>query len=256
MKKINIKTAAYSLAMAALVMSVSFSCKPSKQATATGEAATEKISSNMNGTGKVMEITFEKGKAFNHPTFAIWIEDTAGKFIQTLFVTRSFGSGTFTYGDKSGGHWKPGQVKRPAALPNWSHKAGSEKGMVNYIPDQSNPLPDAYTGATPAGNFALETRANKETARYVKVFMEINQTWDWNEYWTNNKYPDNFEYKTSCQPAVVYSAVVDIQKPGSAVELKPVGHSHYSGDNGNLYTDLNTITTALHIADKVTVTVK
>ena len=39
--------------------------------------------------------------------------------------------------------------------------------------------------------------------------MEINQNWDWNEYWTNDKYPDDENYKMSCQPALVYEAVID-----------------------------------------------
>lgn len=256
MKRNNFKIVAVTLVMAAIAMTVTFSCKPSKQTASASETAIQKISANVNGTGRALDFSFEKGKSFNHPTFVIWMEDTAGRFIQTLFVTRSFGSGTFTYGDKSEGQWKPGQVRRPAALPYWSHKAGAVKGMTNYIPDVNNPVPDAYTGATPAGNFTLDARSDKETPAVVKVFMEINQTWDWNEYWTNNKYPGDIEYKTSCQPAVVYSAIVDTRKPGAMVELKPVGRSHYSGADGNLYTDLNTITTALHIAEKVTVAVK
>jgi len=256
MKKTNFKIAAVSFVMVTIALAVAFSCKPSKQTAAAGEGVVQKLAANINGTGRAMEFTFEKGKSFNHPTFAIWLEDTTGRFIQTLFVTRSFGSGTFNYGDKSEGQWKPGQVRRPAALPYWSHKAGAAKGMTNYIPDKTNPVPDAYTGATPAGNFTLDTRSDKETPAVAKVFMEINQTWDWNEYWTNNKYPNDPEYKTSCQPAVVYSAVVDTRKPGMKVELKPVGRSHHSGADGNLYTDLNTITTALYIAEKVIVEVK
>lgn len=256
MNKKHFNTGAVVVVFFTLALTVASSCKPSKQASSVGEGDTQKFSVNINGTGNALEIAFEKGKSFNHPTFSIWLEDTTGRFIQTLFVTRSFGSGTFTYGDKSEGQWKPGQVRRPAALPYWSHKAGAAKGLANYIPDASNPVPDAYTGATPKGNFVIETRADIATARFVKVVMEINQTWDWNEYWTNNKYPDDNEYKTSCQPALVYAAVVDTRNPGYKVEMKPVGRSHYSGADGKLYSDLNTLTTALHIAEKVTVEVK
>jgi hypothetical protein len=38
--------------------------------------------------------------------------------------------------------------------------------------------------------------------------------------------------------------------------LNPVGHSHYSGKDGELYDDLNTLSTALKIADRITVTVQ
>jgi len=86
--------------------------------------------------------------------------------------------------------------------------------------------------------------------------MEINQPWDWNEYWNNTLYTDELDYKSSCQPAVVYSALVDFDGPAMEIAMKPVGHSHYSGKNGELYTDLSTITTALHIAEVIKVTLK
>jgi hypothetical protein len=38
--------------------------------------------------------------------------------------------------------------------------------------------------------------------------------------------------------------------------MKPAGHSHYSGLTGELFTDLSTLTTALHIADSVIVKIK
>jgi hypothetical protein len=37
--------------------------------------------------------------------------------------------------------------------------------------------------------------------------------------------------------------------------LNPIGHSHYSGKDGLLYTDLSTFTTALQIAEKIVVRV-
>jgi len=86
--------------------------------------------------------------------------------------------------------------------------------------------------------------------------MEINQPWDWNEYWTNALYPNDIDYQASCQPAVVYSALVDMDNPGAIIEMKPIGHSHYSGNNGELYPDLSSITTALNIAAQITVVVK
>ncbi|MCK7534695.1 MAG: hypothetical protein MZV63_28700 [Marinilabiliales bacterium] len=65
--------------------------------------------------------------------------------------------------------------------------------------------------------------------------LEINQNWDWNEYWTNDKYPDDENYKMSCQPALVYEALVENQSPDMRYRMKPVGHSHYSGKSGELF---------------------
>jgi len=214
------------------------------------------IVSNVNGTGRSVELEMVKGKANNHPTFAIWIEDTAGKYIQTLFVTRAYGQGIFEHGDNSGGNWKPGEVNRPAALPYWTHKRGTTDENGSLVPTPRNKVPDAYSGATPPGSFRLISRTDQLLAGTVRLMMEINQAWDWNEYWTNNLYPDDLDYKASCQPAVVYSALINFDKPGEKYNMKPVGHSHYSGKTGELYSDLSTITTALHIAETITVTVK
>jgi hypothetical protein len=203
-----------------------------------------------------MELSLIKGKSFNHPTFSVWMEDEQGNLLQTLFVTKSFGSGTFTFGDASEGKWKPGQVIRPAALPYWSHRAGKAQGLKTYVPDANHPVPDALTGATPKGSFLLKTRGNSENPLRVKLFLEINQTWDWNPFWSNNKYPGDSEYKTSCQPAVVYAAEIDLSKQGATYTLVPVGRSSHNGADGNLYSDLETLTTALHIAEKITVTIK
>jgi hypothetical protein len=232
------------------------SCRSTDNAGKRNVQQVEYIESNINGIGETIELSFEKGDAFNHPTFVVWIEDTLGNFIQTLFITKSYGSGTFNYGDKSGGKWKAGQVLRPAALPYWSHKAGAYKGVNFYIPDSVHPVIDAYTGATPKGDFKLQTKADKNYFEKVRILFEINQTWDWNEYWTNNKFPDDAEYKTSCQPAVVYAATIDFSKKGQMQQLKPIGRSSHSGSDGKLYDDLNTITTALHIAERITVLVK
>ncbi len=116
-------------------------------------------------------------------------------------------------------------------------------------------MPDALTYATPKGSFMLKTKGENKHPEVVKIMMEINQTWDWNPFWTNNKYPDDKEYKTSCQPAVVYAATVDLSQKGSSFEMKPLGRSSHNGSDGKLYSDLETLTTALQIVDKITVTI-
>ena len=214
------------------------------------------ISSNINGAGKSIEIEMIKGKSHNHPTFAIWIEDTSGSYIQTIFVTQALAKGIFNYGDKSGGKWKPGEVRRPAALPYWSHKWGVKNEYGSYVPTSKNKVADAYSGATPAGSFKLSSRTDNVKNGKVKLMLEINQPWDWNKYWTNTLYPNDIDYQTSCQPAVVYSAILDMDKPGMNIQMTPVGHSHYSGNTGELYPDLSTITTALHIVEQINVVVK
>ncbi len=166
----------------------------------------EHISSNPEGTGPELEIEMIRGEGHNHPLMAIWAEDLNGGFLQTLYVSESIGKGIFKHGDSSRGFWMPGEIRRPAALPYWSHRRGIMAVDGLYIPTPSDPIPDAYTGPTPGKSFILHTRLDETGPGQVRILFEINQTWDWNEYWTNNRFPEDEEYKTSCQPAVVYEA--------------------------------------------------
>ena len=213
--------------------------------------APDYYSYNQEANGPLVKITFSRGESHNHPLMAIWIEDMQGRYVQTLYVAESIGKGVFLHGDASSGKWMPGEIRRPAALPVWSHRRGILADDGLYLPTPEQPVPDAYTGPTPPQDFVIETRLEREDLRQFLVFFEINQTWDWNEYWTNNKYPDNDEYKTSCQPALVYKAIVNLDSDKKEYILKPVGHSHYAGEDGEIYEDLSTITTALRITDEL-----
>jgi hypothetical protein len=210
-----------------------------------GENKIDTIFTNFNGNGIQFEIDFIKGKAHNHPTFAIWIEDLEGNFIQTLFVTKSIASGIFSYGDAGNGSWKntAGESVRPAALPYWSHK--------NTISNL-----DAWSGATPKSNFVIKSKLDKQIQKKFRILMEINQTWDWNEFWTNNKFSGDMNYQSSCQPSLVYAVTIDTDQKDWEYYMNPVGHGHYSGADGKLYTNLSTFTTALHIAKSVRVIIK
>ena len=205
------------------------------------------LKANPGGTGPMVTLEFARGQAHNHPSFVLWAEDMEGNFLQTLFITEAVGTSIYDHGDPSSGQWEPGEIRRPASLPYWAHKRGIKEEDGLYIPTIENPVADAYTGATPPGDFSLTARFDSKPPQQFRILFEINQTWDWNEYWTNNKYPDNDEYKTSCQPAVVYMVELDQQGGASTYKLEPIGHSHYAGETGELFSDLGTLTTALEI---------
>jgi len=215
----------------------------------------EILKTNQDKEGQSLVLHFKKGKEHNFPLMAIWIEDTTGKYIETLYVAESIGTGIFNYGESEKGKWKPGEIRRPAALPYWAHKRGIKAADGLYLPTPENPVPDAITGETPLNDFDLYTRISDKIPDAFFVLFEINQTWDFNEYWTNNKFPDNEEYKTSCQPAVVYRTKID-KDQNPAGTLEAIGHSHYAGENGQLYPDLSTLTTALEIAEEIRVEFK
>lgn len=205
-----------------------------------------------------IEIEFIKGESFNHPSFAIWTEDLEGDFIETLYVTEYVAKGKFGYGEIEPGRWKnePGEARRPATLPYWAHKRNVKAPDGLYIPSPETPVPDAITTATPKNDFVLETATSYSRNAKFRVLMEINQAWDSNEFWTNNKYPDNNDYFGSLQPALVYAVTVDPVNPEDEYFLNPIGHSHPTGKNGKLFTNLTTLTTAKEIAHKIIVRLK
>lgn len=220
--------------------------------------AFENLQTNVGEKGTQLEVQFSKGKAHNHPTFSIWVEDMNGEMIETLFVTKYLATGIFGHGELGEGKWdnKPGVAKRPASLPYWLHKRGIKADGKTYLPTVEHPVVDAITGATPKADFKLATSSIKQLPQKFRLMMEINQTWDWNEYWNNSLYPDDVNYKSSCQPALVYAVTIDQSKPELEYYLNPIGHSHYAGNDGELYTDLSTLTTAKEIVGKVIAKIK
>jgi hypothetical protein len=218
---------------------------------------TETITTTPETINSKLEFDLSVGKYHNHPTFAIWIEDLDGNYIETLYVTQYFAKGVFGHGEAERGKWKnePGEVRRPAALPYWSHKRNIKAADGLYAPSPETAVPDALTGATPKGNFILKTGSKVSNDKKFKVLFEVNQPWDSNDYWTNNKFPDDFDYKTSLQPALVYEAIISPESSKTEYLLSLIGHSHPTGATGELFNDLSSFTTAKQIFSKIEVKV-
>ena len=211
---------------------------------------------NQQAEGTALEIRFHKGLEHYHPLMAVWIENMEGEYIHPLYVARSIARGIFGHARYEEGRWQPGEKKIPAALPYWSHKRNIPGPDSLYIPTPENPVPDAYTGATPTGDFVLHTIVADSAGRRFNILFEVNQPWDWNQYWYNSKYPGNKEYLKSAQPAVVYQATVDLNLDKNTYTMEPAGHSHPYGATGELFSDLSTLTSALDIAKKITIKIK
>ncbi len=218
---------------------------------------TDTISININT--EYLEFTFEflKGKKHNHPSFVIWIEDVNGNIIQPLYVTQAFASGVYPYGSKETGNWKPGPRRYQATLPYFIHKWSEtfNDGKL-HIPSEANPIADAYTGATPKADFVISTSPKTLIKDKFRVVVEFNQPWDVNDFWTNAKYSGDRDYKASCQPSLIYAVDVNPNDIMNIYHLNPIGHGHYSGKDGRLYTDLSTITTAFEIFKSISLKIK
>ncbi len=237
-----------------VVISFMWSCQtPSK--TADNEVVPV-IEKKFGETSPALTVSFEAGKAHNHPTFAIWLETPDGKLIQTLFVTRSIGSGFFQYGDAGDGRWLkvPGKSIRPAALPYWVHRRENISEQ-EAMPTPENPVADAYTGATPTGNFRLSAATKEVLPEKFRLLVEVNQPWDWNKFWSNDKFSEYPNYKTSAQPSLVYAVDVDLNDRMPVYYLNPIGHGAFAGQDGKLYTDISKHTTALEIFKQITLAI-
>ena len=219
---------------------------------------TESITTTPEVINTKLEFNLTSGKYHNHPSFAIWIEDLDSNYIETLYVTKYFATGIFGHGETEQGKWKnePGEVRRPAALPYWSHKRNIKASDGLYAPSPGTAVPDALTGATPKGNFKLMTGSKISGDKKFRVLFEVNQPWDSNDFWTNNKFPGDFNYETSLQPALVYETIVSPEISKTEYVFKPIGHSHPSGATGELFTDLSTLSTSLEIFSKVALTIE
>jgi len=206
-----------------------------------------------------ISIELKKGKAFQYPLFAIWAEDSIGNYIETLYVSRVISSSTFDYGQKDNGKWKAAKIRRPEALPYWSHKRGIQASDGLYIPLNESPDLDAVSGATPTGNFIIKSKSDFKSNSDYRILIEINQSYDWNEHYTKNKFPDDKVYSGSGQvgqPSLIYATnfkKTELETPTHKI-MNLIGHGHYSGKDGRLYKNLSQITTAKKIADRIIVT--
>lgn len=214
------------------------------------------INKNLSGEGSEIKLELFQGKSFYYPLMAVWLEDENGKYIQTLFVARSVATGEFKFGRKEDGKWITAPKRAPQTLPYWAHKRGVVASDGLFMPEPGNIVADAYSGETPTQSFILNAKTDKGLPTKFKVLFEINQNWDWNDFWTNNKFPDDENYKMSCQPALIYEAFIDTRNSDRSYLMKPIGHSHYSGKTGEIFTDLSTLSTALNIADSIVINVR
>lgn len=208
---------------------------------------------NSEENGRQMTIQLLKGKEYNNPTFVFWKEDLQGNYLETIFITKAYASGIFGHEMQGDTLWKetPGPSYQPAALPYWTYHKGYINGF-DLIPTPEHPFVDAYTGATPTENFSISTKLKSEQMNF-RLYLEVNQSWDWNSYWTNHKYPESHAYKHSAQPSIVYS--VEINEEMNTFYMNPIGHGDPQGESGRLFTDLSTLSTAMDIFHSIQIKV-
>lgn len=216
--------------------------------------------------GLKISVDLLRAKHYWHPQIAIWIEDTLGNYQQTLFVTKATAKGLF-FGGRSKENYKTFDAEKVGqnrnyrqvnALPVWSHQRNILADNGNYAPTKEHPLVDAIIGATPVDNFVLETSIERLERFILK--LEINVAFDDNEFYSKFDFPDDAIFHNGTgqlgQPSLVFEVPINLSDQQSYYLMQLVGHGHYSAQDGRIYKDLSTLTTALEIVERVVVGVK
>lgn len=184
------------------------------------------------------------------PQVAFWLEDMEGKYLGTLYVTQKISNASFVSTEDYFS-----TVSRPESLPYWAHQRAGGTGNGNVMPVANSNDLDGITGATPLGNYDIRSTVDTNLLQF-KVMMEINRSYDFNDFYTKDKYPKDVIYSgsgSSGQPSVIYTAEVNLADSQKTYFMKAVGHGHYSGEDGALYTDMEGLDTALQLVKRVTV---
>jgi hypothetical protein len=199
--------------------------------------------------GKAVTLTFDRGKEFIQmkrmkfmnmrlrPQIAVWMEDTLGKYLGTVYVTKFFGIQKGMSPNPN-----PDSCFRPMCMPYW---LGRFIAAGNAAPTAKHPLPDAVAGATPTGGFSIHVAVPDSIGKF-KLFAEWNRSYDNNETFTREKSSFNG------QPSIVYASTINLKDSTRIADtLRLIGRGGETGNDGKLYDDTDKLTTALKVFDRV-----
>ena len=172
-----------------------------------------------------ISVAVNPGEAYSKraPQIAVWIEDSDGTYVGTLFVTKKASGNKWIGSPKDG---------RPESLPDW-YRAKGQNPAVKISKDDL----DATTSATPKKGIVISKDLELEKGKTYVFKCQANQSFDYNEYYTK---------KTSGvdgQRAVLYAG--EMIPDGTEKEIK----LEFSGSREKL-------TTADKIIESIYVVVK
>ena len=222
----------------------------------------ERLTLPSEGRHPLLQLDLRAGPYFQYPTYAFWLESDKGEFLRPIYVTHKLAKNDFFVraskapGDADWQFVEEPETKasrwRLESLPVFLHRAG----LVQTNPKV--PVLDAYTGATMLSSFEVAAPL-AETARRFRVFFEINHSFDFNDYYSEDRFPDDAVYSGSGysgQPSLIYAADIDLDKSTQFVAMQLQGRGHHSGQDGEIHTDLDGMTTALELVDRIIIDVR
>ena len=176
---------------------------------------------------------------------AVWAETRSGTLIETFFVSE-----TSAYSEDP--QWAGNEQARVDILPIWRNQFTLVSGVS---PDGEV---DTYAGATPDHSFSIQDNLVDEPEGFY-LCVEVNAPGDTNPFYHADQ-PESAPGYTRAgigQPSVYYSAFIEPQSDQKyyLLELAGQGGSN-SQQSGPVYYNLDEITTAREIIEKVLVRVE
>ena len=147
-----------------------------------------------------ISVAVNPGEAYSKraPQIAVWVEDSDGTYVDTLFVTKKASGNKWIGSPKDG---------RPESLPDW-YRAKGQNPAEKISKDEV----DATTSATPKKGIVISKDLELEKGKTYVFKCQANQSFDYNEYYTKkNSGVDG-------QPAVLYAG--EMIPDGKEIEIK------------------------------------
>ena len=147
-----------------------------------------------------ISVAVNPGEAYSKraPQIAVWVENSDGTYVDTLFVTKKASGNKWIGSPKEG---------RPESLPDW-YKSKGQNPAVKISKDDL----DATTSATPKKGIVISKDLELEKGKTYVFKCQVNQSFDYNEYYTKkNSGVDG-------QPAVLYAG--EMIPDGKEIEIK------------------------------------
>ena len=147
-----------------------------------------------------ISVAVNPGEAYSKraPQIAVWVEDSDGTYVDTLFVTKKASGNKWIGSPKNG---------RPESLPDW-YKSKGQNPAEKISKDEV----DATTSATPKKGIVINKDLSMKKGKTYVFKCQANQSFDYNDYYTKkNSGVDG-------QPAVLYEG--EIIPDGTEKEIK------------------------------------